>query len=146
MIIVLTVTAIIVGHFPEKTSGALFEEFIEFNPFNPHIKRLSDKYFVSMDVMSSGNYFPYDIATRADFAKIITYTRLAEEFGIKDEWNKKSKLGMALEILNLLQKSFDCKKGACASIGGIPFTDVPESDPKCMVGKLWWKCVCFAFI
>jgi hypothetical protein len=131
IIIILSVSVLAGAGFSMKVFGAVFPDIKEDILYYPHIKRLTEQYFVTGDT-NSGNFIPYDIITRAEFARMVVYTRLAEKYGIKDNWLKKDNFGMAFELFDLLNPYFGCGDGACANIGGVPFTDVPESNPKCM--------------
>ena len=122
--------AVISADFAPKALCAVFPDISEDSLFYPHIQRLFEEHFVSGDTRS-GNFRPHDTINRAEFAKITAYTRLAEEYGTADNWGSKDSLSMAFEIFDLLKPYFGCGQGACESIGGVPFTDVPESDPNC---------------
>jgi len=130
-IIVLSAVISVCAGIAEKASGAVFPDLTEDSLFYPHIRRLFQEHFVSGDTRS-GTFRPSDTINRAEFAKITAYTRLAEECGAADNWSSKDSLSMAFEIFDLLKPYFGCTEGACTGIGGVPFTDVKESDPKCM--------------
>jgi RHS repeat-associated protein len=130
-IIILSATAIACAGFGTKAFGAIFPDLIEDSLYYPSIARLYEQHFVAGDTRS-GTFRPTDTINRAEFAKITAYTRLAEEYGIKDSWMKKDNMDMAFELFDLLKPYFGCGDGACANIGGVPFTDVKESNPKCM--------------
>ena len=130
-IIVLSAVVFAGAGITEKASGAVFPDISADSLFYPHIERLFKEHFVSGDTRS-GTFRPSDTINRAEFAKITAYTRLAEEYGTADNWSGKDALSMAFEIFGLLKPYFGCGQGACVSIGGVPFTDVKESDPKCM--------------
>ena len=115
---------------PESALGAVFPDISADSLFYPHIQRLFEEHFVSGDTRS-GTFRPHDTINRAEFAKITAYTRLAEEYGVADNWSSKDALGMAFEIFALLKPYFGCGQDACENIGGVPFIDVPESDPNC---------------
>jgi len=131
MIMVLSAVVFAGAGITEKASGAVFPDIPVDSLFYPHIERLFQEHFVSGDTRT-GTFRPNDTINRAEFAKITAYTRLAEEYGVQDNWDKKDNLAMAFEIFGLLKPYFGCGQGACESIGGAPFTDVRESDPKCM--------------
>ena len=131
MIMVLSAVVFAGAGITEKASGAVFPDISADSLFYPHIERLFQEHFVSGDTRT-GTFRPNDTINRAEFAKITAYTRLAEEYGVQDNWDKKDNLAMAFEIFGLLKPYFGCGQGACESIGGAPFTDVRESDPKCM--------------
>jgi len=131
IIIVLSAAVFACAGFTVKATGLVFPDLTEDKIFYPYIQKLFQEHFVSGDTRT-GTFRPGDTINRAEFAKITAYTRLAEEYGVKDYWSGKDALGMAFEIFDLLKPYFGCWQGACESIGGAPFTDVRESDPKCM--------------
>ncbi len=117
-------------------ASSVFTDVAEDDLFFPHIEKLYEKHFVSGDTtMGTGDtkYFrPDDTINRAEFAKITAYTRLAEDYGVTNEWDDMGKFEMAFEIFDLLSSYFNCNNGACLSIGNEPFIDVPETDPGCI--------------
>jgi hypothetical protein len=130
IIVLSAVTAVSAG-FAVRVFGAVFPDVTEDELYYPYIQSLYSQHLIGGDVRT-GTFRPHDSITRAELAKGTAYIRLAEEHGIADGWSGKDDFGMAFAVFDLLKPYFGCGNGACSGIGGVPFADVPESDPKCM--------------
>ncbi len=104
--------------------------------FSPYIQSLRDQHLLSGDSMlgrETGTFRPWDSLNRAEMAKLATVVRLAEAYGQAEGWAGKSALQMEQLLAEHLGGHFNCSAGACQKIGGLPFADVPEGDPACLL-------------
>lgn len=128
--LLLTLSFFSVLLFFTSAKAAVFPDLSEESLYYPHIEKLYEAKIISGDT-TTNTFRPADTINRAEFAKVTAFTRLAEQVGVAHQWSKMDNYALAYETVDLLEDFFNCSNGACASIGGRPFTDVAESSPKC---------------
>lgn len=116
-------------------ADSFFEDVNEEPLFQPHIQRFFENHFVSgytINSIPTGKFGPHNTILRSEFAKITTVTRLAEEFGMAENWNDLSKFGFVEKVdVEKLSPYYNCNSGACKSINSRPFLDVAQKPSNC---------------
>ncbi|MBU1683001.1 S-layer homology domain-containing protein [Patescibacteria group bacterium] len=133
-------------------SSDAFSDVPEDPLYSPYINTLYQKHFITGDTsfgVPTGLFRPEDPINRAEFTKITVFTRLAELYGISENWDNMSELEMAESINDKLHYFYKCDNtdtlscsstygadiynicNVCESIGGMPFTDVAEKEWGC---------------
>jgi|GEM_PF-5203435 len=128
--------------------GSLADSFtdVPVDPlYSPHIQKFLDKNFIFGETNLgefAGTFRPEDPITRAEYAKLATVTRLAEQVGVSGHWNTLTKLGLVEAVDSRLRPYYQCASMSCSEIGNKPFTDVAEKSPACLEESLSTSSLC----